>query len=277
LRSQAGAPLHRVRCEPVPESAAATEPPLLICLMGGFRLLNRGEPLLLRDGGKMELLLTILALRHPNGIRRDDLVCTLWPNAAPELANQSLRTLLYSLHRRLGPALAGAPPVLHRGGACQLNTSVGVEVDVGWFDALVGAGEAALRAGDRRLTVLLYCRAAELYRGDLCAGPDVSTLIERERCRARYLNVLGWLADQHFAVGAYAEALQHALALLAGEPCREDAHRLVMRCHARQGRRAEALRQYQLCLLILRREFDVEPERRTIELFDRIRLAPESV
>jgi hypothetical protein len=45
----------------------------------------------------------------------------------------------------------------------------------------------------------------------------------------------------------------------------------------RSGQRAVALHQYQICVDILRKEFDTSPEAATTALFDQIRLQPESV
>ena len=65
--------------------------------------------------------------------------------------------------------------------------------------------------------------------------------------------------------------------LLDGDPCREDAHRLVMRCHVRRGERAQALRHYLLCQQILRAEFDAAPEPATDALFEQARLDPSTI
>jgi DNA-binding SARP family transcriptional activator len=75
----------------------------------------------------------------------------------------------------------------------------------------------------------------------------------------------------------YPAALAYALRLIACDPCREDAHRVVMRARVRQGERAQALRQYRLCERVLREEFDARPEALTTELFERIRVDPGSV
>lgn len=246
-----------------------------ICLMGGFRILTQGEPRIVRAGGKAELLLTSLALRHPSGVRRDALVNVLWPNADADLASQSLRTQLYGLHKLLGAALHDAPPVLHQGDNYRLNFEAGVEVDVHAFDDLLRAADVEARRGERPTAATLYDRAMDLYQGDLCGGSDVFGLIERERIRVQYLNALAWMAEYHFEADRVTETLRCALTVLANEPCREDAHRLVMRCYVRQGQRAQALRQYQLCLAILWREFETAPEWRTTQLFEQIRLAPD--
>ena len=47
--------------------------------------------------------------------------------------------------------------------------------------------------------------------------------------------------------------------MLGVDPCREDAHRLLMRCYAAQGRTYQALRQYEFCSRILRATVDADP------------------
>ena len=58
-------------------------------------------------------------------------------------------------------------------------------------------------------------------------------------------------------------AIQTALRLLALDPLQEAAHRMLMRLYARHGRRASALRQYQTCVEVLKRELGAEPEAET--------------
>ena len=62
-------------------------------------------------------------------------------------------------------------------------------------------------------------------------------------------------------------AVQTATRLLALDPVQEDAHRTLMRLHARGGRRAAALRQYQTCVAVLQKELGVEPEPATRRLY----------
>jgi DNA-binding SARP family transcriptional activator len=108
-------------------------------------------------------------------------------------------------------------------------------------------------------------------------GSEIRHLLDRERLRARYLEVLGRLAESHFQQGEFAGARDRALELLNNDPCREDAHRMVMRCGVRLGQRAQALRQYQTCAAILEREFGARPEPATTELYDLIRMDPLAV
>jgi DNA-binding SARP family transcriptional activator len=59
--------------------------------------------------------------------------------------------------------------------------------------------------------------------------------------------------------------------MLDVDPCREDAHRLLMRCYAAQGRTYQALRQYEFCTRILQARIDASPAPDTIKLYDAIR------
>jgi DNA-binding SARP family transcriptional activator len=85
------------------------------------------------------------------------------------------------------------------------------------------------------------------------------------------------LADYHYGEAAYIACQDYAWRLLGCDPCREDAHRMLMRCYVRQGERAEALRHYRLCVDILRAEFEAAPETVTTTLFEQIRLDPGSI
>jgi DNA-binding SARP family transcriptional activator len=251
--------------------------PVLICLLGSFRLLIRDQPVVLRGRGKGEAILSRLALRPDDVVARDTLLDAIWPGSEPALAGQSLNSLIHSLHKLLRGALSGAPPILYTGGGYQLNLAAGVTVDVATFDRLAMVGRDHMRAGHPDVAVIAYSRAVKLYRGDLGAQADTFAIIERERLRALYLTLLADLADYHHACGDFTECLARSLALLAHEPAREDAVRLAMRCYVRRGERAQALRQYRLCQQILSTEYDAAPEPATTILFDQVRLDPTSV
>jgi DNA-binding SARP family transcriptional activator len=264
-------------CRPSQPDEAGGCWPIEIQLLGGFRLLKAGRPLVGRAGGKIEALLSALALSHRHYLPRETLLFRLWPNSEPALAGQSLNGLLYSVRLLLGDRTGGAWPVLSERGGYRLNTEAGISVDVDRFDALASAGDSHLRSADTAGAMDLYTSAARLYRGDLGQTGDAGVEIERERLRARYLTILGRLADHRFRAADYTASLDFALALLRADPCREDAHRLLMRCYVRQGERAQAIRQFRLCELVLRTEFEAAPERATLELLDQIRCHPESV
>jgi DNA-binding SARP family transcriptional activator len=248
-----------------------------IRLLGPFQILKMGEPASLRSGGKAEQLLSILALKARSGVHRETLVEKIWPDAAPALSKQCLNTLVHELKTQLGDAIGGRPPIVHMQSTYQLNLHDGLKVDVLEFESAVNAGDRLLSEGSLAAAIDAYERAVVLYRGDLTSHPDISGLLERERLRAICLNTLARLADAHFELADYEAALACALRLLSVDPCREDAHRMTMRAYVRLGARAQALRQYNTCRLILVEEFDATPEPATEALFQLVRTDPAAI
>lgn len=258
---------------PASPSQERTKPwSILVCLLGPFRLLNAGQSVLACSSERVETLLGYLALQGGLAVARDQLLTLLWPNNDPALAGQSLNSLVYGVRKTLKNELGGAPPVVQVNGYYRLNYEAGMSVDVVEFERYANAGEQHARSGDVRLAASCYHRAVECYQGDLCMAPDPQTLIERERLRARNLTLLMWLADTTYGARRYRQSLAYTQRLLQYDPCREDAHRLAMRCYVQVGERAQAFQQYRLCQELLRQEFDAVPEQATIALFDQIRL-----
>src|SRR5262249_61629602 len=120
-------------------------------------------------------------------------------------------------------------------------------------------------------------RAAALYRGELLEGLALQEapfeewlLAERERLRELALEALAKLLRHRRAAGATEAAVQTALRLLVLDPLQEPVHRTLMRLYSQMGRRAAALRQYQICVAALQRELRTEPEDETRALYQQV-------
>lgn len=233
---------------------------LAVNLLGGFRaVLDSGAPCPLPTK-KAQALIAYLALAPGRAYPRDGLASLLWGDRGGAQARKSLRQTVYEL-RKAVPDARGVLLDLEREGIA-LNPVV-VEADVPRFEALVREGTPAALE-----------EAAALYRGDFLhgfvleeTGFEEWLVAERERLRELAIEGLAKLLA-HRATGSATESgLQTALRLLALDPLQEAVHRTVMRLYARQGRRAAALRQYQLCADVLRRELRTDPEPATKELY----------
>ena len=234
---------------------------LSLDLLGGFQArLASGAPLPVTHA-KAQALLAYLAVRPGRRHARDKLATLLWPGTTDEHARQSLRQTLVRLRQGLGTAATLA--------ADQREVAIevpGLEVDVVRFEALIRDGSTeALEA------------AALLYQGDLLEGIRVKEppfdewlLGERERLRELALQGLGKLLEVQSSSGLAGAAIQTAMRILSLHPAREPVHRQLMELFQRQGRRAEALRQYRLCVDALQRELGVEPELQTRRLYQEI-------
>jgi DNA-binding SARP family transcriptional activator len=94
----------------------------------------------------------------------------------------------------------------------------------------------------------------------------------RESLLLAYLDVLDRLGDLYLARHQLGACVALSRLLVQRDPCREDAHRRLMRCFTRQGQPHLALRQYQACADALDHELGVDPDPATTALARQIRL-----
>src|SRR5215510_13764289 len=236
---------------------------LTLTLLGGFRAnLDPGAPLAFPTR-KAQALLCYLAMPPGEAHPRDKLASLLWGSTVETTARTSLRQTLYALRRSLRRA-EGKP--LHADGSVVSLDPKAVTLDVLEFEKRVNEGTPAALA-----------RAISLYRGDLLDGLTVQEppfedwlLGERERLHEMALGATGRLLAHQRATGSTEAAIQTALRLLALDALQEAAHRTLMQLYVETGRRAAALRQYQLCQTTLRRELKAEPEKETTRLYEEI-------
>ena len=234
---------------------------LHLALLGPFQAQVEAETRIALPTRKSQALLAYLALPPGRAHRRDKLASLLWADMAEREARGGLRQALSALRR-----LSTGPTVLLVDGDGVALDPASVEVDVLEFERQVA--EATPDALARALT---------LYRGDLLenlalreAPFEEWLLAERERLRQLALDAFAKLLRHQRTAGALDDAVATALRLLALDPLQEPVHRVLMRIHVDRGRRAAALRQYQLCISALARELRVEPERATKQLYQEI-------
>ena len=234
-----------------------------------------GEVKLRRDTGpdvalprKTQWLLAYLASNAGEGHVRDKLAGLLWADRGDEQARHSLRQCLFTLSKAIdddGPPLIRADR--HR---VALNAEA-VEVDVWEFERLI-----ALDTPDA------LQQAVALYSGDFLANQSIEDEVldawcaaERVRLRDRCYETLAKLTSYYTDTVNLDDAIEAGRRLIGLDPLREDGHRIVMRLYSRAGRRAEAIKQYRLCLETLRRELNVQPEEATTKLYAEIRGKPD--
>jgi DNA-binding SARP family transcriptional activator len=228
-------------------------------LLGGLKVELPSGVAVPLPAGKVQALLAYLASSPGRAHQRDALAALLWDDAPANRARHRLRQALLELRRAL-PIPRGSL-FLDEGEALALDP-LRVDVDVTAFEAAAADGNPESLE-----------RAAALYDGDLLEGLRAQTapfeewlLTERERVRELALEAFGRLLAHQVHTGA--DAAPHTAArLLRLDPLQEAVHRTLMRLHAQRGRRGAALRQYQTCVNVLRRELGVDPEWVTRQLY----------
>src|SRR5262245_1671988 len=243
---------------------------LSLTLLGDFQArLGSGVPLRLRTR-KTQALLAYLASTPGQSHSRDKLAALLWGERSQQQARSRLRGSLFVLRR----VLAAAEP------HCLVLGTEAVALDAGAVDVDTVAFARLVRSHDPDD----LARAVALYRGDLLEGLAFRgalfedwLMAERERLRELAVDALARLLAHRTKAADTEGAVQTAVRLLALDPLQEVVHRTLMRLYARQGRRGAALRQYQTCARVLRRELKVSPEAATQQLYqDLLRRAAEA-
>jgi DNA-binding SARP family transcriptional activator len=245
---------------------------LKVRLLGRFEVAIDDRPVGAWDGARGLNLFKYLLTHRGAPCARDVLMDVFWPDVSPDQARNRFHVALSALRRSLR-TVGDIPVVEFREGAYGLNPELDLQADVDDFRRLVETGERAQTAGDTDAAIVCYTQAVTLYRGDLLAESpyDDWALLPRETLRVTYLDVLDRLAALHLTKESLGPCIAVAQLILQQDPCREDAHRLLMRCFAQQGRVHEALRQYELCSRALATTLGGGPSRATVELHHSIR------
>ena len=237
--------------------------PVLIRLLGGFRLSVAGREVTSLPR-KAQALLAYLAIQDGRPVSRETVSDLLWTDRGARQAKASLRQNLLVTRQALRDAGAEVIDTPLRMVAFVPGI---VETDVGRFRLLARASDRASLA-----------EAAEVYAGTLLDRfPPVSgdfddwLVTARAEVTDAAIDVLHRLTDACLAEGDVHPAVLAAERMLALDLLREDSHRLLMEVYLRAGRRADAIRQYEACVEVLRRELDVGPSEETTEVVRGIR------
>ena len=249
---------------------------LRIWLFGSLVVANddaSGEQTPVALSGRCARLLAYLALGHGRYFSRSELLNTVWPERSASMTAGSFNTALWRLRRLIErpPLKAGDFITTDRRGAIGLNGPVGVWLDVGEFEQLVSPALAKPleRLADDDVEHLK--RGIALYKSDILLEVlDDWALREREKHRRTYLNALWRLMELATVRRDYGEAIGYAQAILDNDALREDVHRELMQLFVQNGQRAQALRQFEHCRDLLRRELAIQPMRETLEMYQRI-------
>jgi len=223
--------------------------------------------------GRCGSLLAYLALGRGRYFSRTELLGTLWPERMASMTAGSFNTALWRLRR-----LVECPPFQHgeliasdRRGAIGLNGSQAVWLDIEEFERRIASGlsRPIEQLGDAEIEDLRT--GVALYKSDiLMEFTDDWALREREKHRRHYLNALWRLMQLSTIRREYGEGIRYAQSILDCDTLREDVHRELMQLFVLSGQRAQALRQFETCRDMLRRELAIQPMRETLALYRQI-------
>ncbi len=204
---------------------------LRVRLLNGFTVTQGDVSLDLKPGAQR--LVAYLALVH-RAVERRSIAFQLWPDSPEERAMANLRSALWRL--RLLPVIL----------VDVTNTHLALSQDV-WVDTRQDLSEICTVVPD------------QTFLGELLPDwYDDWIVVERERIRQGVLHALESACTTALEEHRYGDAIDLALRVVAMEPLRESAHRLVIQAHLREGNRYEAHRHYVHCVGTFRDELNIE-------------------
>jgi DNA-binding SARP family transcriptional activator len=247
-------------------------PLLTVHLLGRLEVRLDDVPVEDWPSGRGRALFKYLVTHRDPWPRREVLMDTFWPDAAPAAARNSLNVAVHGLRRAFRAATDG-PVVVLEGGAYRLEETVRLWLDVDEFELQAAAGRRLEAAGELAGAAAAYEGALALYQGDFLADDPYEEwpVLAREQLLLTFQDVLDRLSGLYFGQHQYGACVALCRQLVASDPCREEAHRRLMRCYSRQGQPHLALRQYLACADALRRELGVDPEPATAALAGQLR------
>lgn len=241
-------------------------PMLHVQLLGDFRLLDGDTPVAAIHQARQQSLLAYLLLHRGLPQLRQHIAFQFWPDTTEAQAQTNLRQLLHHF-RRVWPDSNKYVQVEAR--TLCWNAYTECVVDIAVFGEAADAAAAAVQQGNALAARAECVTAVELYRGDLLPACYEEWLLP-ERLRQTFLDVLQHLVVLCENARDYPAAIHYAQRFLRADPLHETTYRRLMRLHALNGDRANALRTYHVCASLLDRELGVEPTQDTQDVYARL-------
>lgn len=222
--------------------------------------LQNGIPILDFNSTKGQALLCYLAVSRKR-FTRSFLAGIFWEDMPESQALMNLRKVLHRIK-------FFAPYLLIGHETLAFNPNTLYWLDVKEFET----------AASTQNDIQRWQYAASLYQGDFLDGFDNDEIplfadwvrSQRARLRESAVDCLQTLIRVLIEQGNTLTAIHYSRQLLGIESWNEEAHLELMRLLSISGYRSEAIKQYEMCCKILKKELGIEPSSATSHLYQQI-------
>jgi predicted ATPase/DNA-binding SARP family transcriptional activator len=224
-------------------------------------------PLERRKGTALLAYLAVEQGRHS----RASLSALLWPDLEQSKAYKNLRQTLWDIQQSIGEGWITADRE-----SITLNGASGIWLDVSDFESRIIQSQ---RQSDLPSRTVVLADSVKLYRNHFLTGFSLKdahpfndwAFAKSEELRHQLSRALVMLSDDLCRLGQPEQAIPHARRLISLDPLDESSHRQLMQVYIQAGQHSAALKQYQACEQLLRKELGVDPQPETRELYKKIR------
>ncbi len=242
-------------------------PALYVTCFGHFEVRRFDQVIALCRNRSGQAILRYLIAQPAYSASADALMGVFWPENPQEVARRKLQIAVSAARHSLNsgyPCDPGGGYILRKNQFYQINSTVTIHTDVDEFLSLWKAGQQASASQ----ATIQYERACQLYTGPFLVEDLYAdwSFPRREQLHQIYLAMCRALAIYYTETNRYEDARKWTSAILKEDHCDEEAHRQLIRIYSAEGRRSEALRQFQRCERILAEELGVSPMPETVQL-----------
>jgi two-component SAPR family response regulator len=202
-------------------------------------------------------------------VLKEVLIEAFWPDEDLETVEKNFHPTISHIRK----ALNSRQPfkqnfLIFRDGAYQLNPELSYSIDAEEFERCIVEAEKAKREKDVAQQRASLESAHKIYRGEFMSGVYEDWADERRQFYSEQSSrVVAALARLALTEKHWADALKYAGEALAGDPFREDMHRLTMKAFAAQGKPASVKKHFERMKKNLHTELGIEPAEETKRLF----------
>jgi two-component SAPR family response regulator len=235
-----------------------------------------------RKNQKARHMLTYLALERGRVVSDDALAEIFWPDEGGRG-----RKNVYAIRTILRKALQPTDCAQEVAYVCRMSQGLGMNSELNWWHDVeelrqcLRRWEQAERQNQSSVALAALQRAAQLYRGPFLENCYLDWAITlRQQLEFHMTQALTRLAErllddpagqpEALTLSEVLEVCQRALDI---DVCCESAYALSMRSHLQAGRAQEALKVFDRCQRVLRRELQSDPSIALLELQMRARMA----
>ncbi|MEW6282001.1 MAG: BTAD domain-containing putative transcriptional regulator, partial [Candidatus Eremiobacterota bacterium] len=244
---------------------------LQVFLLGKLRVVVGAEEIG-EDGWptrKIRSLLACLASARGEPISEEKLMARFWEHSG-ERARHSLHNSVSQIRRvlgeRLGPMARRA--VVKRQEGYVLNRDFPCWVDLEEFRERLLRGRYLAERGRWDEALVELQRVDRLYRGEFLEGIYEEWCEDlRLKCLGSLIEALQLLARYFLERGKPEVSADYWRRILARDNCHEDAYLGLMHCSLQLGRPGEAVKIYHQCGQVLKKELNLSPPPRMVELY----------
>jgi DNA-binding SARP family transcriptional activator/streptogramin lyase len=223
-------------------------------------------------GRQGRLLFAYLVAKHGKLVPRDELAEALWEGVPPASWDKALRVLVSKLRTVLAETEDGATADLTASSGCyRLDLPAGTWIDVLAAESAAQEAEGLLATDELEGAIRAASVTESVLHQPFMPGDDGTWVHGKRReldeIRLRALSVL---AEACLRSGQAEAAVRWAEQAVKAEQFRESGYRRLMAAHIAAGNRAEALRVYERCRLLLAEELGAYPSPETDAIYRRL-------